>query len=124
MPRPLVAVARVIRLRDDPRAAEVAMTVTDALQGRGLGSKLLELLVVEAKEHGIERLVAHVVDGNTPIKRLLQKSGPLESTRGAAYRSPSPDPNASAVWPASSPGSAAIRARPERGIRRTLRRTS
>lgn len=82
MPRPLVAVARVIRLRDDPRAAEVAVTVTDALQGRGLGSKLLELLVVEAKEHGIERLVAHVVDGNTPIKRLLQKSGPLESTRG------------------------------------------
>ena len=76
----LVAVARVIRLRSDPRSAEVAVTVTDAFQGRGLGSKLLEILVAAAKERGIERLVAHVLDGNAKMKHLLEKTGPLAST--------------------------------------------
>lgn len=76
----LVAVARVIRLRTDPQSAEVAVTVTDAFQGRGLGSKLLEILVAAAKERGIERLVAHVLDGNSRMKHLLEKTGPLAST--------------------------------------------
>ena len=79
-PSELVAVARVIRLRSDPKSAEVAVTVTDALQGRGLGSKLLELLVAAAKERGIERLVAHDLDGNSRMKHLLEKTGPLAST--------------------------------------------
>ena len=39
-----VGVARYIRDPEEPRAAELAITVVDDWQGRGLGSKLLALL--------------------------------------------------------------------------------
>jgi GNAT superfamily N-acetyltransferase len=81
MPVEIAAVARVIRLRDDRRAAEVAITVADALQGQGLGSRLLEVLVEAARERGIERLVAHVLDGNAPMRRLLAKNGTVVPER-------------------------------------------
>lgn len=77
----IVAVARVIRLRSDPTSAEVAITVTDRLQGLGLGTKLLAILVEASKERGIDKLVAHVLDGNPPMKRLLEKNGALTSTK-------------------------------------------
>jgi acetyltransferase len=73
----LVGVARFIRLRSEPRSAEVAITVADALQGKGLGTRMLELLVEAAKERGIDTLVAHMLDGNVPIKRLLAQRGTL-----------------------------------------------
>lgn len=79
-PAELLAVARFIRLRGDATSAEVAVTVSDGLQGLGLGTKLLEILVEAAKERGIDKLVAHVLDGNAPMKRVLAKSGPLAST--------------------------------------------
>lgn len=84
VPVEIVAVARFIRLRNDPTSAEVAVTVTDPLQGLGLGTKLLEVLVEAAKERGIDKLVAHVLDGNAPMKRILEKSGPLTSTKDGA----------------------------------------
>lgn len=80
-PTEIVAVARVIRLRSDATSAEVAVTVTDALQGLGLGTRLLEILVEAAKERGITKLVAHVLDGNARMKHLLQKNGALTSTQ-------------------------------------------
>lgn len=83
-PTELLAVARFIRLRDDPTSAEVAVTVSDALQGLGLGTRLLEVLIEAAQERGIDKLVAHVLDGNAPMKRLLEKSGPLSRTGDGA----------------------------------------
>jgi RimJ/RimL family protein N-acetyltransferase len=83
-PLEILAVARFIRLRDDATSAEVAVTVSDALQGLGLGTQLLELLALAAKERGIDKLVAHVLDGNAPMKRILAKSGPVTSTRDGA----------------------------------------
>ena len=42
--RRLIAVGRFVRLAEDPHAAEVAITVADDWQGRGLGSMLSEQL--------------------------------------------------------------------------------
>ena len=49
----VVALANYARLRDR-RAAEVAFTVDDEFQGRGIGTRLLERLVALAADAGIE----------------------------------------------------------------------
>src|ERR1019366_1744277 len=53
----IVAVARFDRLAN-PTDAEVAFTVQDDQQGRGLGTILLEFLAAIARELGVRRFVA------------------------------------------------------------------
>src|SRR5207244_7477375 len=48
-----VGVARYIRDADDPRAAEIAVTIADHWQGRGLGPDLLARLSERSREPGI-----------------------------------------------------------------------
>lgn len=67
----LVAIARFIR---NPRAhaeAELAITVHDPYQRRGIGRRMLTLLVDAAREHGISRLHAFVQIDNRPMIALL-----------------------------------------------------
>jgi len=68
-----LAVARFVRLPDDPSTAEPAIVVIDAWQGRGLGRALLERLVAAARERGIDRFACSVVAGNGPMLRLLRE---------------------------------------------------
>ena len=68
---PLVAVARYIRLQDDPAAAEAAVTVGDDLQQLGLGSLMLQILVAAAADRGIRRFRAHMLPDNTAVRSLL-----------------------------------------------------
>lgn len=70
----LVGGARANRHRDDPATAELAVTVGDRHQGRGLGTKLLRLLRTEAKRAGIERLTGHVLLDNAAGQALLVAS--------------------------------------------------
>src|SRR5690606_5870105 len=63
--QPGIAVARYIRLADDPEAADIALAVLDEYQGRGLGGLLLEALVEVALANGIRRFVGHVLADNT-----------------------------------------------------------
>lgn len=73
--RPVGAgVSRYIRLKD-PEAAEMAVTVVDDWQGRGLGRILLEALVLEALENGITRLEGDVLVENRPMQELLRREG-------------------------------------------------
>ena len=60
-----MAVATYDRLRD-PAAAEVSFAVADELQGRGIGTRLLEQLAALAAAHGVERFVAQVLPGTSP----------------------------------------------------------
>jgi len=69
-----VGVSRYIRL-EDPAAAEMAVTVVDDWQGRGLGRVLLDALVLEALENGITRLEGDVLVENRPMQELLRHSG-------------------------------------------------
>jgi GNAT superfamily N-acetyltransferase len=68
-----IGVARYIATRDDPQAAEVAFTVVDEWQGRGVGSALLHALVDRARANGIRRFVATVLSENTPMLELLHE---------------------------------------------------
>lgn len=66
-----VGVARYIRDRDDPQQAELACTVLDAWQRRGVGSVLVERLAERARASGIERFRAVLIVSNTRARRLL-----------------------------------------------------
>ena len=66
-----VGVARYIRDGDDPRQAELACTVTDAWQRRGVGSILVERLAERARASGIERFRAVLIVSNQRARRLL-----------------------------------------------------
>jgi RimJ/RimL family protein N-acetyltransferase len=71
--RRLIAVARFVRLNDDPEAADVAFTVADEWQNRGLGSMLGELIADEARGLGIRRFTATMASDNVPAHRLMAK---------------------------------------------------
>ena len=71
----LIGGARATRHRDEPSVADVAVTVGDAHQRRGLGTKLLRLLRAEAKAAGLERLAGHVLTDNVAAHALLVRSG-------------------------------------------------
>jgi RimJ/RimL family protein N-acetyltransferase len=71
--RRLIAVGRFVRLADDPDAAEVAITVGDDWQGRGLGSILGEHLAHSARNRGIRRFTATMAAHNVPAHRLMAK---------------------------------------------------
>jgi GNAT superfamily N-acetyltransferase len=66
-----IAVARYVRDADDPTGAEVACTVADAWQRRGVGSALVERLAARARAAGIARFAARIVVGDEPARRLL-----------------------------------------------------
>jgi RimJ/RimL family protein N-acetyltransferase len=68
-------VSRYIRRPDDPAAAEMAVTVVDDWQGRGLGRILLDALVLEALENGITRFEGDVLVENRPMQEMLRHAG-------------------------------------------------
>jgi ribosomal protein S18 acetylase RimI-like enzyme len=60
----VIAAARFVRDRDEPASADVAITVTDAYQRRGLGRALLETLGAEAAARGITRFTYEILPEN------------------------------------------------------------
>ena len=59
----------------EPGQAEVAFTVVDKYQGRGLGAALLRHLAVIARQAGLRELVAYVLPDNRAMLRVFEKSG-------------------------------------------------
>jgi len=70
-----VGIARYIRDPGDPEAAEIAVTIADDWQGRGLGTELLARLSDRARQEGICRFTATVAYGNAAMATLLQNMG-------------------------------------------------
>jgi GNAT superfamily N-acetyltransferase len=60
---------------DQPKEAELAMSVLDDWQGRGIGSLLIRELSRWAREAGIERLTTDVMAANAPALRMLVRAG-------------------------------------------------
>lgn len=68
-------VARWVRLRDEPDAAEGAVTVVDSLHGLGIGKTLLYLITQEAIAKGIKRAKAWVLGENHEVHAMLSHLG-------------------------------------------------
>ena len=56
-------------------SAEVAFNIRDAIQGRGLGSILLEHLAAAARELGVSRFVAEVLPENSRMLATFREAG-------------------------------------------------
>ncbi|WP_019136978.1 GNAT family N-acetyltransferase [Cellulomonas massiliensis] len=69
----IIGVARYDRV--DPETAEVAFNVSDAHQGRGIGSVLLEHLAAAARERGVRRFVAEVLPQNGRMIGVFRDAG-------------------------------------------------
>ncbi len=76
----IVALANYVRLRD-PARAEVAFAVADALQGQGVGTRLLEQLALTAAAEGIATFVAEVMPDNEPMLHVFADAGFAVSRR-------------------------------------------
>ena len=70
-----IGVARFVRIRDEETTADVAVTVVDAWQGRGLGTELVARLAVRARQEGIWRFTALMSSENQRARRLLRTLG-------------------------------------------------
>jgi RimJ/RimL family protein N-acetyltransferase len=58
-----------------PASAEVAFTVEEDYQGRGLASRLLAHLVAIARANGIRRFVAEVLPENRAMRNVFSRAG-------------------------------------------------
>jgi RimJ/RimL family protein N-acetyltransferase len=68
-------VVRWVRTKADPVVADLAVTVIDDYQGRGLGGLLLDVAVVDAAGHGVERFEGLVLGENIASRRMLARAG-------------------------------------------------
>ena len=73
-------IARYIRTHEDGDAAEIAVTVVDAYQKRGIGTLLLGVLAKTASANGITEFLALVAKENHAMRHLLHELGGTEET--------------------------------------------
>jgi RimJ/RimL family protein N-acetyltransferase/predicted CoA-binding protein len=74
----IIGVGRYFRINQDGQPtthAEVAFTVADAHQGRGVGTLLLEHLAVIARRQGIDTFEAYVLGENNRMLEIFEASG-------------------------------------------------
>ena len=71
-----IAIARFVRDPDDPGRAEVAITVADDWQGKGLGKLMLSRLADRAREEHVGRFTALVSTDNRGMRTLLGQIDP------------------------------------------------
>lgn len=72
---PGVAVARYVRVRDEPEVAEAAVAVIDDFHRRGIGTLLLRALETVAVENGIKRFRAFVLSENREARGMFADLG-------------------------------------------------
>lgn len=79
-PEAAAGVGRIVRYTDDPGTADVAVTVADAWQGRGVASALLAELV-RRRPRGVRTIRTQVADGNAASLAMLRRLGPTTTSR-------------------------------------------
>jgi GNAT superfamily N-acetyltransferase len=74
----VIGLARYVRDPQRPELAELAMTVADDWQHRGVGHLLLWSLCARAREDAIERFTATMLATNWQMMELLKELGPVQ----------------------------------------------
>ena len=82
----IIGIARYDRI--DATTAEVAFNISDAYQGRGVGSVLLEHLAAIAQEEGVRRFVADVLPQNRKMISVFTEAGYEVATTTTTASSP------------------------------------
>jgi GNAT superfamily N-acetyltransferase len=75
-PEEAMGVARAVRLLFEPDVYEVAVTVVDAFQRRGLGTLLVDRLRDAVTERGGSRLRFCVLPSNSAMQGFLRRAAP------------------------------------------------
>jgi len=70
-----IGVARFIRTKDAPDVAEVAVTVADEMQSKGVGGALARTLERLARARGIRAFRADVLGSNETMRAILDHAG-------------------------------------------------
>ena len=77
-----VGVVRFVRLEDDPSAAEVAVTVVDDMQRKGLGTLLAHVAMRAARERGIHHFRGEVLAENVVLVEALRADPSVRTREG------------------------------------------
>jgi GNAT superfamily N-acetyltransferase len=88
-----VGVARFIRLAAEPDVAELAITVVDSMQRRGLGRILTDRLMAAARERGVKMLRAEILAENRAMLSIVadKVSGRMRNGASVSVDMPVPD---------------------------------
>jgi acetyltransferase len=70
----MIGVARLI-MNADLTSGELAVLVHDRFQGKGLGRKLVDVLIAIARERGLQNIRAEVLTDNERMLTVLRRSG-------------------------------------------------
>ncbi|MEH0020619.1 MAG: GNAT family N-acetyltransferase [Desulfobacter sp.] len=75
----IIAEARLVT-SDEGDIGEVAFLIDETYQGIGIGTYLMDLLIVEGRNRGLKVLSAQVLADNQPMIKVFEKAGlPMES---------------------------------------------
>lgn len=87
----IVAIARLSRI-EGTNAAEFAILVRDAYQGKGIGTKMVARLLEIARAERIDKVVAEILNENREMQHICRRLGftlsaldPCDSTLTAEY---------------------------------------
>ncbi len=83
---PDTPVAGIRYIHTGPGEAEIALSVRDDMQNKGIGSALFLYMLEQAKKSGIVRLVGLAQRNNRPLTKLLKKTVyPIKRTPDGSY---------------------------------------
>lgn len=71
----VVADARFVRDERDSSTAEIAFTVGDEYQGRGIGTYLMGAVAVAGRAAGVKKFSARVLAENLAMRRIFDRAG-------------------------------------------------
>lgn len=72
-----VGLARMVRYPETPDAADLAVTVIDDWQGRGVATALLDV-IVRRRPHGVTHILTEVASDNDASLAMLRRLGPTQ----------------------------------------------
>lgn len=70
-----IADARYVRDEHEPTVAEIAFTVGDDYQGRGIGTFMFAALCIAARVAGIEKFSGRALSDNLPMRTIMDHYG-------------------------------------------------